>query len=336
MFRNHDIRRSVWLGSALVCVIVAACGDAAPTSPQSVRADSTSGALAPLTPEPAYDAATDKLIVQDDFNGYTGIASGAAAFTARYPNYRAVDLSDRVVPLTNYVSLVPGRGGSGQAVRLAYGGTTGASDIIVGTEGRLGRVGSWNGTLPQVAGPYSHFYFSTWIRFSPGADPAGNTRGSCGDCGVKGVMLWYGSERYQSSPHRIEDYHGDRYPETRWDVGPPHPPNTGQYGTGLNQWKTADGAAPKFAPYADGNWHRFTQEVYAADPSGHKGERWWLDGVLVFDNVDNVGDVHWGNDYTYTNPITHFMVFGNYVTGAQASIEPFFTVDFDDWTAWTK
>jgi hypothetical protein len=307
----------------------------------SVTVADTSRSDTTATPsgEPTYTPATDKLILQDDFNSYTGITSGSLPFVKLYPDYRAVDTADRVVPLTNYVSLTTGRGNTGEAIRLAYGGRSGASDIIVGPEGRLGRVGGWNGSLPQVAGPYSHFFFSTWIRFSPGADPAGNTGGRCGDCGVKGVMLWYGSQRYQSSPHRIEDYNGNRYPETRWDVGPPHPPNSV---TKLDHWKTADGGAPKFAPYADGNWHRFTQEIYAADPSGHQGERWWLDGVLMFDNVDNLGfdgatgTPPWGADYTYRNAVTHFMVFGNYIDGAQSKIEPFFTVDFDDWIAWTK
>jgi hypothetical protein len=313
----------------------------ATSAPVTVAAadSSTSDTTSTPSSEPAYSSATDKLILQDSFDSYTGITSGSLPFVKLYPSYRAVDTADRVVPLTNYVSLTTGRGNTGQAIRLAYGGGNGASDIIVGPEGRLGSVGSWNGSLPQVAGPYSHFYFSTWIRFSAGADPAGNTGGPCGDCGVKGVMLWYGSERYQSAPHRLEDYNGNRYPETRWDVGPPHPPNSV---TKLNHWQTVDGAAPKFAPYADGSWHRFTQEIYAADPSGHQGERWWLDGVLMFDNVDNLGfngatgTPPWGADYTYRNAVTHFMVFGNYVSGAQSKIEPFFTVDFDDWIAWTK
>ncbi|HYD52791.1 MAG TPA: hypothetical protein VEA99_09200, partial [Gemmatimonadaceae bacterium] len=83
-------------------------------------------------------------------------------------------------------------------------------------------------------------------------------------------------------------------------------------------------------------WHRFTVEI-RTDPVGtNKGERWWLDGVLVFDNMLNVGSVFWGSDYTYTNPVTHWMVFGNFVNGrASAAVAPF-TVDFDDWIAWTK
>jgi hypothetical protein len=279
--------------------------------------------------EPTYNSATDKLILQDNFDGYSGILSGASPFTRRYTTYRALGLANQSVRLDSVVTLVPGRNGSGQAIRLAYGSPGGASDIIVGPETQLSSVGSWNGTLPQVAGPYSHFFFTTWIRFSPGADPA-----SYNDSGVKGIMLWHtGNQRYEAPPHTLKDYNGGRYAQTRWDAGPPHPPN---YTTGLNHWRTANGEAPIFAPFADGNWHRSTQEVYAADPSGHKGERWWLDGVLVFDNMDNVGDLHWGADYTYTNAITHWMVFGNYVTASTAAHSPFFTVDFDDWIAWTR
>ena len=281
------------------------------------------------TGEPTYTTATDKLIVQDNFDGYTGIASGSAPFTARYPNYRVLDAADAWVPIGNDVSLVPGRNATGQALHLQYGGPNGASDIIVGTEGKLGQVGGWNGTLPEKAGPYSHFFLTTWIRFSVGADPAGYD-----DSGVKGVMLWHtGNQRYQHSPHRLKDYTGGRYAETHWDAGPPHPPNAT---TGLSHWKTADGQAPRFSPYTDGNWHRFTVEVYAGDPSGHRGERWWLDGVLMFDNMDNVGNLAWGADYTYTYPITHWMVFGNYIRGDIGGASPPFTVDFDDWIAWTR
>jgi hypothetical protein len=311
------MRRVVLAGVTLV--VAAGCGGA-PTAQAN---------LPPADSEPVYDASTDKLILQDNFDRYSGILSGALPFTSRYPTYRALGVANQQIRLDSAVTLIPGRSGSGEAIRLAYGNPGGASDIIVGPETRLGGVGAWDGTLPQVAGPYSHFFFTTWIRFSPGADPS-----AYDDSGVKGIMLWHtGNQRYEAPPHKLKDYNGARYRETRWDVGPPHPPN---YTTGLNHWKTANGEAPVFSQFADGNWHRSTQEIYAGDPSGHKGERWWLDGVLVFDNMDTVGDLHWGNDYTFTYPISHWMVFGNYINGATAANSPSFTVDFDDWIAWTR
>ena len=308
-------------------IITAVARDAAGNTTTSSSVSVTvSNTISSVTAEPSYTG-SDKLIAVDNFDSYTAITGAGTTFTSRYPIYRVLDKSDSSVPISNLVSLVSGR--TGNAVRLSYGGANGASDIIVGTEGRLDSIGQWNGTLPEVAGPYSHFLFTTWIRFSPGADPGADPIGS----GVKGVMFWHtGNQRYQHSPHRLMDYVGGRYNETHWDVGPPHPPNST---TGLNHWKTFDGRAPTFAPYADGNWHRFTTEVYAGNPT-HQGERWWLDGVLVFDNVDNVGNLNWGTDYTYTYPITHWMVFGNYARGTVAAASPAFTVDFDDWTAWTN
>ena len=281
--------------------------------------------------EPSYSSATDKLLVRDDFESYSGITTGDLPFTRHYPAYRALGDQDQPIPLDSVVSLTTGHGDSGHALRLTYGGSSGASDIIVGPDSRLERAGQLDGTLPEVAGPYTHFYFTTWIRFSPGADPAGYDAS-----GVKGIMLWHtGNQRYQAAPHRLIDYSGDSdFADTRWDVGPPHPPNAT---THLNHWKTADGAAPHFSAYTDGNWHRFTVEMYATDdPAGHRGERLWLDGVLMFDNVDNVGDLSWGTDYDYSHPVTHFMVFGNYIRGSIAALSPLFTVDFDDWTAWTN
>jgi len=317
---------------ARVAIIMAAACGPAPASVQTNRTPSEP------VPEPLYDPATDKLILTDNFDSYTGTVTGSSSFVSRYPNRRAVDRNDVVVPIENYVSLVsPGRGGSGQALRLAYGnpaiaGSTstldGAGDIVVGPEGRLGSVGAWNGTLPEVAGPYTHFLLTMWIRFSPGADPSVSHAG-----GVKGIMHWYNGGRYQHSPHRARDYGPTFvYPETRWDAGPPRPPNS--Y-TGVKEWQTANGEAPRFSVYNDGNWHRATSEYWATG-SGHIGVRWWLDGVLVIDNVDNVGDNHWGADYVYGQPITHWMVFGNFVNATAAQNNPAFTVDFDDWIAWTR
>ena len=308
--------------------------------------------------EPVYNSATDKLILTDNFDSYTGILTGSPSFVSKYPDYRAVDRNDSIVSLDRYVSLAPGRGGSGNALRLAYGNPAvagssstldGASDIVVGPSGRLSRIGGWNGTLPEQAGPYVHFMFTTWIRFSPGANPAGGPGN--GDSGVKGFMFWHdGNQRYENPPHRLKDYNGGRYPDTRWDASSGHPPN---YTTGLNHYKTANGEAPVFSQYADGNWHRFTVELYPRDNqvtphlyAGHQGERIWIDGVLVFDNVDNLGfngDVTtvngcppWGADYCYTAGVTHWMVFGNYVNGLTANNSPAFYVDFDDWIAWTR
>jgi hypothetical protein len=259
--------------------------------------------------EPVFSATTQSLIVRDDFN-YTS----RSAMMSAYPVGR----------FTEYVDLVAGRAGSSGAARLSYG-VGGAYDILFGPEGRLDRVGGWNGTLPQKAGPYSHFYFSTWFRFSAGADPTTNN-GS----GIKGFMFWHnGPEvggRYQNAINQLNQDGRARGPKGA---------NPDNAQSGFNLYKTSDGRAPLFSTLADGQWHRFTIEIYAgADPSGHKGERYWIDGQPIYDDVDlPIGQGTTADHYNYNYAVRHWMLFGNFVT--EGAVSPFFTLDVDDWMAWT-
>ena len=264
----------------------------------------------PGNSEPVYDPATQSLILRDDFNGY----ANRAAMMSAYPVGR----------FTEYVQLITGRGGSGGAARLSYG-VGGAYDILFGPETRLDRVGGWNGTLPQKAGPYTHFFFSTWFRFSAGADPAANN-----SSGIKGFMFWHnGPEvggRYQNAINQLNEDGRTRGPRGA---------NPDNAQSGFNLYKTPDGRAPLFSTIADGQWHRFTIELYAGgDPSGHKGERYWVDGTLIYDDIDlPIGQGTSADHYNYTYPVRHWMVFGNFVDESARS--PFFTFDVDDWMAWT-
>ena len=262
--------------------------------------------------EPVYSATQHALILRDDFNGY----ASRAAMLAAYPVGRR----------TEFVELTTGRGGSGGAARLKYGLTGGTYDIIFGPEERLGRVGAWNGTLPQKAGPYTHFYFSTWFRFSAGADPA-----AANNWGVKGFMFWHtGTQqggRYQNAVNR-----SGADGQTRGPKGA----NPSNALSGLALYKTADGRPPLFSTLADGQWHRFTIELYAgSDPSGHRGQRYWLDGTLIYDDlgVTGIGQGTAVDHYDYAYAIRHWMVFGNFID--EASQSPYFTLDVDDWSAWT-
>ena len=256
--------------------------------------------------EPVFDAATQSLILRDNFDSYSNIGAALDA----YPNNRG----------TADMEMTTGRGGTGFAPRLKYG-IGGAYDIVFGPENQLGRVGGWNGTLPQKAGPYTHFFFTTWFRFSSGANPAANN-GS----GVKGFMFWTGSGRYQNAINQISADGQTRGPKAA-------NPNNAE--SGFNLYKTADGRAPLFSTIADGQWHRFTIEIYAGnDPSGHWGERYWIDGNLIYSDIDlRVGTGTRADHYDYLQPITHWMVFGNFVSEGARS--PFFTFDVDDWMAWT-
>jgi hypothetical protein len=255
--------------------------------------------------EPTYTT-SKSLIVSDSFDEYSSIGAALNA----YPANRG----------TEFTELTTGHGGSGKAMRLKYG-IGGAEDIIVGPEGRLSQVGGWNGTLPKKAGPYTHFFFTTWFRFSAGANPAANN-GS----GIKGFMFWTGSGRYQNAINQISADGMTRGPKAA-------NPNNAQ--SGQNLYKTADGRAPLFSTLADGQWHRFTIEIYAGnDPSGHFGERYWIDGTLIYSDIDiRVGTGTAADHYDYAQAITHFMVFGNFVS--EGAVSPFFTFDVDDWMAWT-
>jgi len=103
---------------------------------------------------------------------------------------------------------------------------------------------------------------------------------------------------------------------------------------GLDVWKTSDGMARPWSSYNDDSWHRATFELFTGgDPSGHRGARVWVDGSLIYDDVDV--DVVAGQQpyegYSYDDAITHFYVWGNFSTAVSAA----FDLDFDDWIAWT-
>jgi hypothetical protein len=284
-------------------------------SAMSCSSDVSTAASSSVTPpplgsdEPVYDANSQSLILTDNFDQYANLTAALNA----YPNQRG----------TQYMELIPGRGGAGNAARLKYG-IGAADDIVFGPEGKLGSVGSWNGTLPRKAGPYKHLFFSTWFRVSAGADPAQNDVS-----GVKGFMFWHtGNQRYQNAVNRWS--HPDDI--TRGPKGAN--PDNGT--SGMNLYKTADGKAPLWSQFANGQWHRFTIEIYAGnDPSGHFGERYWVDGVLLYSDLDlKVGTGTKADHYDYQYPIAHWMVFGNFTTSAARS--NFFTFDIDDWMAWTQ
>lgn len=292
--------------------------------------------------EPVFSPLLDKMVDTESFDGFDGAAVGGQTFGKKYSVARTTFPSGGNI---KYVSAeaeragiltitTPGYGGFGKALRLKYGGGAGASDIIVGPDARLRRAGQLDGVLPSIAGPYTHFVLTMSFRTSPGADPA-----AYHPSGVKGIMIFHdGGQRYERNPTRLNYKYG-RWQETRLNFLGGYPENSV---SGKRHWRTADGRPPLWSNYNDGAWHRVTREIYTAgDPSGLVGERCWDDGVLVFDNV---GDLLTGfgpdgqpwDVYSYSNPITHWMVFGNYVRADVALASPPFWVEFDNWIAWTR
>jgi uncharacterized protein YjdB len=260
------------------------------------------------TGEPVYDPTRHLLVLRDNFDQYATITAAINA----YPTNRG----------TEFMGLTTGRGGTGKAIRFNYG-IGAADDIVFGPANQLEQVGAWNGTLPQKAGPFTHLFFSTWFRTSPGSDPADHDFS-----GIKGFMFEHtGNQRYQNAVNRIGEDNLTRGPKGA---------NPDNATSGFNLYKTPDGKAPLWSTYGDGNWHRFTIELYAGgDPSGHWGERYWLDGVLIYDDVDlHVGSGTVADHYDYQYPITWWMFWGNFVNSSARS--NFFTMDMDDWISWTN
>jgi len=295
-------KRLFFVGLAATCMMasVLSCGGGASAS-----------VLPPEPPlgndEPVFDSSKQSLILQDNFDQYATIDAALNA----YPHQRG----------TQWAQLTTGRGGSGRAIRLQYGSGA-ADDIVFGPEAMLGGVGSWNGTLPRKAGPYTHFLFTTWFRFSAGADPAQRDYS-----GVKGFMFWNpASERYQNAINKWNEDGQTRGPKAA---------NPDNATSGMNLYKTPDGRAPLFSTIANGQWHRFTIEIYAGnDPSRHRGERYWVDGTLIYSDIDRrVGAGTVVDHYDYQYPVSHWMVFGNFVNAG--AVSAYFTFDVDDWIAWT-
>lgn len=259
--------------------------------------------LVPSSDEPSYSPGSDALILSDSFDSYANFAAAEANYSVGVHH--------------EFCSLIsPGRGGSGKAVRLSYGIGQG-EDILFGTEGQ--ELGDWS------AEPYTHFLFSTWLRFSSGADPADHDEN-----GVKGFMFWCDDHtRYEAACNQLVQTGATRCFKF-------FNPNNAQ--SGLNVWKTVDGKAPLMSTYADGNWHRATFDIHCgAIPAGQRGIRIWVDGTKIYDDVGVdviTGQTEENKGYTYSRPIAYWAFFGNFINSTAKSTA--FTLDFDDWIAWTN
>ena len=118
-----------------------------------------------------------------------------------------------------------------------------------------------------------------------------------------------------------------------------------------DHYKTVHGFPPLCSLYNDANWQKFDWEIYMVDtlaldnPSGHEGQRLWLDGVLFFDDVDDVitgvdpidgsdwWDIMMGYDTYKGDPvggIKGWYVFGQYVNKDVGAADPEWTITFDD------
>jgi hypothetical protein len=342
------------------------CGDSncgANESCSSCEADCGVCSL-PSSDEPIYNPTTHLLIDTEDFDGFDSFASenGVTSFLSKYPRGRIIypggpSNNDLLASGTGdqaeddgVLTMVTGRGGSGKALRILYAGANGASDAIPGPKKQdLDAIGDLDGTLPEIAGPYEHFFFTTWFRVSPGANPADSNSAS-----VKGFMFW------ANYPNRVEWRPANlRYGGSRWSGGPRWVRGGGipeNDATGVDYWKTNDGYPPPWSDHNGGNWHKFTTEIHAGPgvPDSEKGQRVWIDGELIYDDVGRLpklfdmfgygaGNNWWNGDpltggfkYAANYATEGWSMWGNFVNGDAAAATTQFTIDFDDWIAWTN
>ncbi len=263
--------------------------------------------------EPSYNASADSLVLYDNFNEYATSADMRNAYPVHSPD------------ADTYATITPD-GNGGKALRLSYGNNT-TTAMIIGPEWVLRGVGTWNGTLPEVAAPYDHFFFTSEFRTTPGWDPTIGTYTG----GIKGFMFWHtagGNDggRYEFGVNTIAGC-SVWYSDARFLIGPSSNSCSGQ-----DIYRTANGEPPHWSAYNDGKWHRFTIEIYTDNGttynSGHRGVRIWVDGALLEDSVDHVDPADMSQFYL---PVDHWDVFGNGWLGSPAQNG---NIDFDNWTAW--
>ena len=160
--------------------------------------------------QPTYNAATDSLLWSEDWEVYDGVDEGGdslvselygASFKLEWRRADGTMFNSNVDQWSDpgvqeavdsgLVSLVTGRGGSGQALQWKYANRSGTDTVNGIHDALIGpsttSVGGWDGTLPEVACPCRHVVFTAWLKFSVGAEPAINEAS-----GIKGLMFFHG------------------------------------------------------------------------------------------------------------------------------------------------
>lgn len=280
--------------------------------------------------EPVYDAGVDDLIEQIDFDTLDSFASGSTPLwdrwgtdgVALYTGTPNQDMADpETAPAAEADSIInitaDGRGGSGNALRICYGPDCGPNDrtvteVWIGPQGvAVESVGSLDGNLPEVGGPWDVLHVTVWFRFTAGADPS-SENGS----GVKGWMFAFGeefdrSQRYEFKPATTDNPAGgtqlghncglaDTGPWMQWGGGFWENCRTDTLGvtpTYHRNTTNPPGNPVKWTSYNDGEWHRLTAAVHSGSTAASgKGFQVWIDGALVFNSVgfDPMSTDVWG------------------------------------------
>lgn len=193
--------------------------------------------------EPTYNAGTDTLVLSDTFDSYANTA--------------AFESSPWIVDRSSYLSLVTGRGGSGQAIRSTYA------------------EGSNTGTLVTRTFSEHQFLYAQWyFRVTSGIDL---TQGGLSE-GPKNFEAWrVSSGRLTAgcSGTNLANQQGGSKVGVEFQFRDNQMVAT----LGSEIGFTQDVKTPRFDTCNDGNWHRLT---YMLDNgSGMTSFALWLDGTQV-------------------------------------------------------
>jgi hypothetical protein len=280
----------------------------APPLPTAVEARAFSSGNAPT-----FDSTTDLLLVADNFDSWTGVNRRGVP-GPKLNVYRDSPVGGGSPPAT--VSLVSGRSGHGQALRITYprqATRNAQSRHYVGTEG--------------VSTPTGVSSFQeVWIRTSPGASPDGYS--------PKWIQHYHPAVP-GSSANRIQ------ISSFKFGAGSRSPSGL----AGRDCWHVNSLAnslacsrnAPRWRDINDGQWHRFTTEVRAHSARGARDgvARLWIDGLVVVDlsaagvaaGRTNEAEL---SQLVYGVPITDIHLGDLLFLGTVAT----WTMDMDDFRRW--
>lgn len=297
-------------------------------------------------PIPTYTgAAGQTLVLQDDVTRYVSVTQMGAvtpspALTSPYLSFNPSPHETSTPVDTSHVSLITGRNGTGQAVRLTYQGgpSVGGQDQESANLCAILAPAQPNNQTVNVT-YYARFTASGWDVSSTAL-------------GLKWIEMWHNSP-IDNTRHQ----HHLRY-RTNLNDAPiqdqltytPGPLNGATVWQILDQLETSRCAGQPtgqfFLNVADGNWHLFTHSFRPNSTNGAR-DGWgkmWIDGVLCLD-VENAtigqrptgGEKEWGMAQDLDSNIATANGIHHLVWGAVRTTDTGpFTLDVTEITWWTE
>ena len=216
--------------------------------------------------EPTFNAATQTMILDDNMEAYTDVASmGDPSVVGTYPrivpNPSHAVTPDDVDPTKNII-ITPGRGGTGQALRLFFSGAYQDSS-------------KWVTMNIPVTPDLATHYMQYWGRVTLSAPLPPDVA-----LAVKWFMGW---NKHTDPLTRVE--WNTRYPSIDYSGLDPNP-TVWQVINGNESNTNGDQpVGPHPADVWDGQWHRFTYSYRSNTSAGSRDgfARMWVDGTKIID-----------------------------------------------------